>query len=113
MGRKVVNDLDHGGDPAGVNESTVAFREALRLSRRIEVPRGVYLVWTHRVWSQIGRRDVRGSRQENRFEVIASSVDPFPDGGLTDTTDGTDSRGGGSRGGADRIEKRKDFADPD
>ncbi len=38
-------------------------------------------------------------------------VDPFPDGGLIDGTGTGDSRGGGGHGG--RIEKRKDFADPD
>ena len=42
MEHQIVNVLDHGADPGGVNESTEAFREALRLSRRIEVPRGVY-----------------------------------------------------------------------
>ena len=41
MEHKIVNLLDHGADPAGVNESTVAFSEALRLSRRVEVPRGI------------------------------------------------------------------------
>ncbi len=53
MEHKIVIVLDHGADPAGVDESTVAFREvlrlsrrieALRLSRRIEVPRGVCLL---------------------------------------------------------------------
>ncbi len=35
----VVDVLDCGADPAWVHESTAAFREALRLSRRVEVPR--------------------------------------------------------------------------
>ena len=41
MEHEIVSVLDHGADPTGASESTEVFREALRLSRLVEMPRGI------------------------------------------------------------------------
>ena len=46
---------------------------------------------------------------------LVEPLPPLPDGSgpnVTDTTDGGDSRGGGSGGGS-RVDKRKNLVDPD